>query len=202
MTQVDRRLDGRRAGRSRNRREDILRAALDVFAERGYRGTSLAAVAERVGLTQQGLLHYFSSKEKLLVEVLRLRDELDHGRFGTDAASNPKRLDQLAELVAYNATRPGIVQSFTVLSAESVTEDHPARPYFAERYPATRRGTAEAVRAELGDELPAGLTPQQAAALLVAVMDGLQLQWLLDPDEIDMPALFRAFVALLRADRP
>jgi AcrR family transcriptional regulator len=202
MTQVDRRLDGRRAGRSRNRREDILRAALDVFAERGYRGTSLAAVAERVGLTQQGLLHYFSSKEKLLVEVLRLRDELDHGRFGADAASNPKRLDQLAELVAYNATRPGIVQSFTVLSAESVTEDHPARPYFAERYPATRRGTAEAVRAELGDELPAGLTPQQAAALLVAVMDGLQLQWLLDPDEIDMPALFRAFVALLRADKP
>jgi hypothetical protein len=94
------------------------------------------------------------------------------------------------------------VQSFTVLSAESVTEDHPARPYFAERYPATRRGTAEAVRAELGDELPAGLTPQQAAALLVAVMDGLQLQWLLDPDEIDMPALFRAFVALLRADKP
>jgi AcrR family transcriptional regulator len=198
MTQVDRRLDGRRAGRSRNRRDDILRAALDVFAERGYRGTSLAAVAERVGLTQQGLLHYFASKEKLLVEVLRLRDELDHGRFSTDAASNPTRLDQLAELVAYNATRPGIVQSFTVLSAESVTEDHPARPYFAERYPATRRGLVEAVRAELGDELPAGLTPQQAAALLVAVMDGLQLQWLLDPDEIDMPALFRAFVALLR----
>jgi AcrR family transcriptional regulator len=198
MTQVDRRLDGRRAGRSRNRREDILRAALDVFAERGYRGTSLAAVAERVGLTQQGLLHYFSSKEKLLVEVLRLRDELDHGRFSTDASSNSTGLEQLAELVAYNATRPGIVQSFTVLSAESVTEDHPARPYFAERYPATRRRLAEAVCAELGDQLPAGLTPQQAAALLVAVMDGLQLQWLLDPDEIDMPALFRAFVALLR----
>ena len=59
MTEVEPRPgDQRRAGRSRNRREEILRAALDVFAERGYRGASLALVAERVGLTQQGLLHY------------------------------------------------------------------------------------------------------------------------------------------------
>jgi AcrR family transcriptional regulator len=190
--------DQRRSGRSRNRRDDILRAALGVFAERGYRGASLAAVAERVGLTQQGLLHYFPNKETLLVEVLRIRDELDIGRITV----GPATLSHLAELVAYNATRPDIVQSFTVLSAESVTEGHPARAFLVKRYAESRRTTAESLRAELGTRLPAGLSVEQAAALLLAIIDGLQLQWLLQPDEIDMPALFDLFVDLLRGTTP
>ena len=107
-------------------------------------------------------------------------------------------LDTVAALVEYNAERRGIVQSFTVLAAESVIEDHPAKDFFTERYGSSRAWMAEVIRAELGDELPAGLTPEQAAPLLFAVMDGLQLQWLLAPDEIDMPGLFRAFLALLR----
>lgn len=50
--------------RSEERRADILRATLEVIAERGYRGTTLGGVAERVGLTQQGLLHYFPSRRR------------------------------------------------------------------------------------------------------------------------------------------
>ena len=63
--------------RSEERRAEIVRAALEVIAERGYRGASLAAVAERVGLTQQGLLHYFPTKDALLVAVLEERDQWD-----------------------------------------------------------------------------------------------------------------------------
>ncbi|MBV1855925.1 TetR/AcrR family transcriptional regulator [Catellatospora tritici] len=175
------------------RRSEILAAALAVFAERGYRGASLAAVAERVGLTQQGLLHYFPSKDALLAEVLRLRDEIDQRTFTDDCG-----LDVMERVVAHNATRPGLVQSFTVLAADSVTDEHPARPFFTERYRAVRAVMAEAIRRDLGDDLPPGLTHEQAGALLVAVMDGLQLQWLLDPDEVRMTETFRAFVTLLR----
>jgi AcrR family transcriptional regulator len=188
------RADQRRVGRSRNRRDDILRGAFDLFAERGYRGTSLAAVAERAGLTQQGLLHYFPNKETLLVEVLQLSDELDMGRL---FAGRTAALDQLAELVAYNVTRPGVIRSLTVLTAESLTDDHPARAYFVERYANLRRGAARSLRAELDGRLPDGLPADQASALLIAVIEGLQLQWLLQPDEIDMPALFTTFLDLL-----
>jgi AcrR family transcriptional regulator len=201
MTQPDPpRVDQRRLGRSRNRRDDILRTAFDLFAERGYRGTSLAAVAERAGLTQQGLLHYFPNKETLLVEVLQLSDELDVRR-PLAGSVNAVSLDQLAELVAYNATRPGVVRSLTVLTAESVTDDHPARAYFVERYAEFRQGTAAALRAELDGRLHNGLTVEQASTLLIAVMDGLQLQWLLQPDEIDMSTLFTTFLNLLRKMR-
>ncbi|MGW4543450.1 TetR/AcrR family transcriptional regulator [Streptomyces chartreusis] len=177
--------------RSEERRAEIVRAALEVIAERGYRGASLGAVAERVGLTQQGLLHYFPTKDALLVAVLRERDQWD-------AMPNTRwRLDLLASLVEYNAMRPGIIQTFSALLGESVTEGHPAREYFTDRYVQVRANMAEMLRAEYGDRLPNGLTPERTAPLLVAVMDGLQYQWLLDPESVDMPGAFRDFLSLL-----
>jgi AcrR family transcriptional regulator len=186
----------RRRAQPEERRAEILAAAQDVFAERGYRGASLAAVAERVGLTQQGVLHYFPSKDTLLIEVLRRRDEMDMAATPADFEG----LSGLERLVAFNATQPGIVQSFTVLSAESVTDNHPAKPFFVGRYRAVRTQIAEEIRDDIGDDLPAGLTAEHAATLLIAVMDGLQLQWLLSPDDVDMPRLVGAFVAMLRSD--
>lgn len=178
-------------------REEILTAALGVFAERGYRGASIAAVAERVGLTQQGVLHYFPSKDRLLEEVLRLRDERTFLHLLGDGG--PLDLDGAADVIEYNEGQRGLVQSFAVLAAESVTEGHPAREFFEERYALSRRAFTEQIRAELGEDLPGGLAPEQAAALTLAVMDGLQVQWLLDSgDEVAMGALFRAFLALLR----
>ncbi|MEU3077226.1 TetR/AcrR family transcriptional regulator [Streptomyces laurentii] len=184
--------------RNEERRTEIVRAALEVIAERGYRGASLSAVAERVGLTQQGLLHYFPTKEALLVAVLEERDRWD---TGGGRGREHWRLDLLESLVEYNAMRPGIVQTFSALLGESVTEDHPARAFFTERYAQTRAHLAAVLRAEFGDELPGGLTPERAAPLLTAVMDGLQYQWLLDPEAVDMPAAFRDFLALLREGR-
>ncbi|KOV71131.1 TetR/AcrR family transcriptional regulator [Streptomyces sp. MMG1121] len=177
--------------RSGERRSEIVGAALEVIAERGYRGASLAAVAERVGLTQQGLLHHFPTKDALLVAVLQERDRWDA------VPDTHWRVDLLASLVEYNAMRPAIVQTFSALLGESVTEDHPARAYFTERYARVRESMATVLRTEYGDLLPNGLTPERTAPLLVAVMDGLQFQWLLDPESVDMPGAFRDFLRLL-----
>ncbi|AXG81672.1 TetR/AcrR family transcriptional regulator [Streptomyces paludis] len=186
---------GGRALRASNRRAEIIQAALEIISERGYRGTSIAAVAERAGLTQQGLLHHFPGKEALMVAVLEARDEWDMASAATKG--EPWPLETLARLVEYNADRPGVVQTFTVLAGDSVTEDHPAREFFEHRYAQVRASLVEVLRREYGDRLPGGLTPERAAPLLVAVMDGLQLQWLLDPGAVDMPTAFRDFLALL-----
>ncbi|MEU2821319.1 TetR/AcrR family transcriptional regulator [Streptomyces bacillaris] len=184
--------------RSEERRAEILRATLEVIAERGYRGATLGAVAERVGLTQQGLLHYFPTKEALLVAVLEDRDRWDTGGGGRGGGDGAWRLELLGSLVEYNAMRPGIVQTFSALLGESVTEEHPAREFFTRRYTQVRAGMAATLRAEYGETLPGGLTPERAAVLLVAVMDGLQYQWLLDPEAVDMPEAFEDFLGLLR----
>ncbi len=177
--------------RREERRAEIVRAALEVIAERGYRGTSLAAVAERVGLTQQGLLHYFPTKDALLVAVLEERDQWDA------VPDSRWRVDLLASLVEYNAMRPGIIQTFSALLGESVTGGPSGRGLLHRALRPRAGSMAGVLRAEYGDHLPNGLTPERAAPLLVAVMDGLQYQWLLDPESVDMPGAFRDFLALL-----
>jgi AcrR family transcriptional regulator len=183
------------SARGHARREEIVRAAIEVIAERGYRGASLAAVAEKAGLSQQGLLHYFRSKEDLLIGVLQWRAETDTG--GRDIVAEPMSLAATQGVVEANAHREAIVRTFSALLGESVTGDHPAAEYFRIRYRRVREAMTATLRLEWGDRLPSGLTPEEAAPLVVAIMDGLQYQWLHEPESFDMPAAFKAFVRLL-----
>ena len=65
------------------KREEILATALEVIAREGYRGASVKVLAEAVGLSQAGLLHYFDSKDELFTEILRKRDDLDLATYRT-----------------------------------------------------------------------------------------------------------------------
>lgn len=58
-------------------RDQFIATAQHLFAEKGFYGVSIAAIAEQLGLTKQALLHHFGSKERLYGEVLkRISDEL------------------------------------------------------------------------------------------------------------------------------
>ena len=168
------------------KRRDILRAATEVFGSKGYTKGSLADIAEQVGMTHAGVLHHFGSKDALLLEVLLYRDETDVEHL--EGHHIPGGLDLFRHLVTtarLNEQRPGIIQAFTVLSAESVTDDHPAKEFFRARY-ATLRAEVKAALTEVCDpaDPPAAEDLDFAVASILAVMDGLQIQWLLAPDQI------------------
>ena len=170
------------------RREDILRAGLATFGSKGFKAGSLADVAEQVGITQAGVLHHFGSKDKLLLDVLDYRDAADVENL--EGQHIPGGLDlfrHLATTARLNAERPGIVQAYAVLSAESVTAGHPAKEWFRHRYEQLRLEVTEALEIVCAKDDPP--TPQaidDAAAAILAVMDGLQVQWLLEPDAVDL----------------
>lgn len=177
-----------RQKRSVQRRLDILRAAMGIFGRRGYQRGSLIEIAEVVGITHAGILHHFGSKDELLIEVLRYRDHADFEELDVDHL--PEGLELFAHLVRtarLNATRPGIVQSYAVLSAESVTDDHPAQEWFRARFAGLRTILADALRevCEPGT-MPDEADIQAAASVIIGLMDGLQIQWLLDQDSVDL----------------
>lgn len=186
--------------RGQRRRDEIVRAAFEVIGERGFRGMSLAIVSEKVGLTQQGLLHYFPSREHLLIAVLQWRDDIDQFGVhdGNRSAAGPLwTFDSLPLLMAVNSQRPELVRLFSVLLGESVTNDHPASDYFRDRYVVSRTSMAQALREKYGPTLPSGMDCDSVATLIVALLDGLQYQWLHDPDAIDMEHLVNQFLTLV-----
>lgn len=172
------------------KREQILKAAVEIFGNKGSANGTLADVAEQVGITHAGVLHHFGSKQKLLLEVLAYRDQADVAELAEKHI--PGGLELFLHLVrtAYlNAQRPGIVQAYTVLSSESVTDQHPGRDYFEERYTTLRREVSEAFLELCANEGVADTDAiADASAAILAVMDGLQLQWLLHPDVVDLGA--------------
>jgi AcrR family transcriptional regulator len=187
-----------RYAKTAGRRREILEAGIEVFSAGGFRSGSIREIAERVGMSQAGLLHHFANKNELLAAVLELRD--DQSRAYTDGRETGglETIRGLIELVAHNSSVPGLVELHTTLSAEATAPDHPAHDYFQRRYAWVRSFITEAFELiESDGELAPGVDPASAAKGLIALMDGLQVQWLLDRDTIDMAEETRAYVRRL-----
>jgi AcrR family transcriptional regulator len=179
------------------RRELIVDVASEIFGTQGFRAATMLQIAAACGISRTGLLHHFPTKESLLEAVLARRD---HGPKDPDGHSCPKDRDghpdpddgramlrRLLSTVEHNATQPQIVNLFSVLSAEAGDRSHPAHDYFAERYVRLRAELEQALRTlgEAGELVP-GNDPRSLAVEIIALMDGLQVQWVLAPDQIDM----------------
>jgi AcrR family transcriptional regulator len=183
-------------------RAKAVAVATELFATSGFRGTSVAAVAAKAGLSQSGLLHHFPSKAALLAAVLEERDRQD-GDFLSGDTGPPlgwAAFDALTALVARNSTHPQLIGLFVRLAAEATEPSHPAHSWIREHYEGTRNWLTDAVhtgqqRGEIREDAPVDTIVRTT----VAVIDGLQQQWLLDPDQLSMAVEFEAFTDTLRA---
>ena len=164
------------------RRQEILDRAIEVFVRRGSDRTSLRAIAEEVGVTHAALRHYFGSLEELLVAVYRESET----RGGADDHDDPEAtpVELMRDWTESNREVQGLVQLYSTLVATALEEGHPAAREFAtERFSRTRADLAERVgRNQRAGRIRPDVDPLAVAALVIAASDGLQTQWLLDPD--------------------
>jgi AcrR family transcriptional regulator len=180
------------------RRQGIVGAAVEVFSSAGYHKGSLREVADRVGLSQAGLLHHFPSKEHLLQAVLNWRDDTSSALIGSPLPEGVDLLRGFVLLAAYNASTPELVELHVVLSAEGTSADHPMHDYFVTRYARVSnliRGAFE--HAQAHGQLKPDVDAESAARTLIALMDGLQVQWLLQRENVDMAADLRRYIQSL-----
>ncbi|MCC4909274.1 TetR/AcrR family transcriptional regulator [Microbacterium sp. cx-59] len=179
------------------KREQILHEALAVIAREGYRGASVREIADAVGLSQAGLLHYFDSKEELFVEILRVRDRVDVAALGgetDDAADLGALTDGYLRIIRHNTDVPGLVQLFAQMASDAADPQHPAHAYFLERGAMFRSGCAAAfARAQSAGTVTDRVAPETIARTLQAVWDGAQMQWLLD-SSVDVAGIVGAYL--------
>ncbi|MBN9210482.1 MAG: hypothetical protein BGO45_04490 [Microbacterium sp. 71-36] len=172
----------------RARRARIVADATRLYAERGYGATSMNDVAQRVGVSKSTLFHHYPTKETLLIEVLVARDRSIGQAGGDEAASAADALRAFADTARRNAERsPGLIEVHAVLSCEASAAEHPARPYFIARYRHLLDATTDLFRTAQADgDLAPDRDPAFEAAWLIALWDGLQIQWLYDRSAVNV----------------
>ena len=172
-------------------------SAATLFANKGYRDTSIAEVAARVGVSQQSLLYYFGSKSGLLHAVINQRDDASMQFVRQIAASGSSvSLEQLPDYARRNVERPDLARLFAVLVADNLHPDDEAHDHFVQRY----RNLREVIETIIiggqrsGDFSP-DVDPGLKAIQIVAFIEGANLQWLLDPKSIDLVRASEDFAA-------
>jgi AcrR family transcriptional regulator len=188
----------RRAPKGEKRREELLNAALAMFSVEGYSGASIAKIAEHVGITVAGVLHHFPSKIALLMAVLKQRDEVSL-RMAEEIHSDGSLDGFFSTLKAINQANvriPGVVRAFSILNAESLVQGHPAWEWYQSRYQAIHAHMRKDLQALVGtgevrDDVDLDMTIRH----ILAMMDGLQLQWLRFSDRVDLEKCFEAYLA-------
>jgi AcrR family transcriptional regulator len=190
---------GTRSGYAKGdaRRERIVEVAAEIFGTQGFRAATMLQIAAACGISRTGLLHHFPTKESLLEAVLARRDSgVDPSHPPASDPDDPSdgrpMLRDLVAVAEHNATQPRIVNLFSVLSAEAGDPTHPAHDYFRQRYAGLRADLQQSLhRLAAAGRLTPGSDPDTLAVEIIALMDGLQVQWVLAPQEIDMAAVLR-----------
>ena len=173
----------RRPGRPKAGSEDkkarILAEALTLFSTRGYVATSLADIARAADISKAGLLHHYSSKDQLLAAVLDERDRRTMSRLPDGDEGAEVALDAWVEMVAHNQRHPDGVALYTAMSAAVIDSDHQAHPWFRQHLMSAIAYLVDALeRGKVTGEVRADAPSEQIARKLVALSDGLQVQWL------------------------
>ena len=101
----------------------------------------------------------------------------------------------MVRLAQRNEERPGLVRLYIVLGSEATARDHPAHDYFVPHYARIIDGTTRALQdVRTSGALRDDVDPARFAADLVALQDGLQLQWLLRPEHTSIAEPLEAFI--------
>ncbi|PWD51668.1 TetR/AcrR family transcriptional regulator [Serinibacter arcticus] len=170
------------------RRRQIVEAATRLVGEQGFYGMSLKDVADAVGLTQPGLLHYVHTKEGLLQLLVEQAydqrfDPEDYVATGDPAATHPDGASlpgYFRYLVANNARDPQLIKLYMVLGAESSSPEHPAHEYFRQR-PDAAWGLYSATRWRVPPSTGGFSSLRPLVEMTLASMDGLQVRLFRDP---------------------
>jgi AcrR family transcriptional regulator len=169
--------------------EAILQATLRLLGTRGIQGTSLDLVAEEVGVAKSSILWHFGSKEELLLRVAeRVLEEVAQGPAREILALPTLEERGAASWRFYADTvreRPELRRLVLWLILESAE----GRPELRARLQQLYHGIRELFAAGLRGVVPDVAQRRSLAVISVAAFDGIFLQWLLDPEAIDLEAL-------------
>jgi AcrR family transcriptional regulator len=169
-------------------RQRLLDAAARVFAKRGYRGASVEEISSEAGYTIGALYSNFSGKEDVLLALLEQRVTQIAERIVTAALQADIPTDKLRagarEWMEFLDDEPELYALMVEFWTIWVRDDE-QRPHHGRRFAAVREyigGLIQQKADEMGVTMR--LPPDQIGAVVMALADGLALQYLANPDAV------------------
>lgn len=180
------------------RRRAIVEAAIELFARQGVRGTGVAAIAERAGVTPSALIHHFGSKDALVRAVLEEADRRALERLSITEGAEPtleEAFDWFVRDAEHTAaTERQLTALHTTLTAENLDPGSVLHTWFRDRGRALRAHlTSLFTRAMADGSARPHLDPAVLAAETAAFLEGVHLLWLLDPEQVDLVSVHRGY---------
>ncbi len=188
--------------RGAQRRTAILAAARDLIAHGGPAAASLKAVGDHVGISHVGVLHHFPSRQLLLLAVQIEADNRAWAALQSAFAGGALRSIEEIVTVAHGVQRePNFTKLTLVLQADALSGTGEVHDYFAERYRFLRHGLTQILlTAQHHGDIRGDADAEIIAARIVAFIDGMPIQYFVEPAAIDIEAVYRSFAHALLAE--
>lgn len=178
---------------------EIVDAAIELFGSRGFKGTTIAAIAERVGLTDAGVLHHFPTKSVLieaalerglLLQTTRMQELLEPG--GLEAIRRMRNWGSIVE------QSPELTSLQIVMSTEGIALDSPVRDYVEQRYANLHELIVGLIRQGVDrGEIRPGVDADWEASALIAYLDGIRVQWFYSDNRLSLTTAVQRYFDLL-----
>ncbi len=176
----------------------IVLAALELFVRKGYHGTSITDIMNKVGMTKGSLYAHFKSKGELLLLILerykaRYIDEMI--QFVNDGEGNA--LDKLNRCISFNAQFVSDHENLCLFLAFLTTElnaDINFEPMLKAVYHDYQRFIGGIIRQGINQGVVSKeMDPDLAALTFMALHDGVPHQWVLNRSQIDSKEYVKTF---------
>jgi AcrR family transcriptional regulator len=184
----------------------MLAAAVDLFARQGSGRTTLVEIGKVAGYTHGLVGHRFGSKSGLVRRLIKNLQRDFTRRQISEAAERSAGLDALLEVVrsslklmAEGTTSARVIRALTVLAGEALGPV----PEILNDVIALNRNFKTLLRKLIEQGIEAGqirkdVRPAEQAALILAVLRGIEIQWCQDPNAIPLDAVIEEVTASLR----
>ena len=176
------------------RRAEIVRAASASIAEHGYERASLRDIAARANVTHAALLRHFASKDELLLAALAQRDEDDEELARRIMGSKVPAEQVLSTVLREEFTHRDQQRNWLAIAVAATNPDHPAHDFFIARRERLRAHLSSGRLGTAHDSEE--LTADEKVTMVMAMVDGLRIQALLDPTRQTLP-LLETFMRLI-----
>lgn len=185
---------------TRNSRDDVVRAAGRLFAERGYHGTSMRDLGKELGMLGSSLYSHVSSKQDLLVEVVEEGARLFEASAERALALGGSPADRLRALIAghVDVVVDNIEVARTFLNEARMLDSGHRRRVLAARdhYETAFRGV---IAAGVGDgTFRAGLDEKTTAIYILSILNAVE-RWYDPAGELDRDALVESLFSFVSA---